>query len=466
VSTVRRPSRVLLLVLPAVVAAAAVVLATLLFGERTGLVVARGARYAAIGGATGLLGVLLAVWSPLRTGGALPAAADDAFVGAAGRALRALAVLGMVASASALGLQAAQGSPGGPSLDALGEVLATRAGGWYGVGLVAFVALAALAVRAVHERAGLRGRAFAAAAGLVAVLVLAPVLGGHAVASDPAWALVPIGVLHVAAMGAWVGGLVALVVVLPRASAALPDDAARTRLLAGVTLRFSPVAIVSVAVLTVAGTALALLHLTTLYDLTDTAYGRAILVKVVLLLAVISVAVLQREFLVPRLQRLVDGSGTDAEPAPEATPGHVRLAMRSELALLLAVLVTTGALAGTTPPKSLSDGPVTAAVQAGAQRAALVVDPARRGPNGMRLTVRGRDGRPAAGVRLVRARAVPPGRSGGSDVPVDVAFVARGAGRWAAAGVPLGTAGGWTVEIVLRPPGDAETTARLAVRVR
>ncbi|MGX6448003.1 hypothetical protein ACVU7I_08055, partial [Patulibacter sp. S7RM1-6] len=62
--------------------------------------------------------------------------------------------------------------------------------------------------------------------------------------------------------------------------------------------------------------------------------------------------------------------------------------------------------------------------------------------------------------------AVPPGRAGGSDVPVDVPFAPTGPGRWSAAAVPLGTGGRWTVEIALQVAGAGRVAVDLPVRVR
>ena len=534
-------------------------------GIGTALSVARAVRYLGIGGATGLLVLVLVVWAPLRARGTAPADADEAFTRAAGRTLRAAAVVGLTGSLAALVLQAAVagGTGVGDALrpSVLADVAGTRTGGWFLVSAVAFAALAAVAGRAVRPvggvlrpagtggmpvdadprptssspgpadagpgpaDAGLRladagprpdgvdgpasrrpGRASLVAIALVALLVVAPAVGGHAAASSPAWALVPIQIVHVAGMGTWLGGLAALLLVLPRATRTRPAGRERHALLAAVLLRFSPVALGSVAVLTLAGTGLALLHLTSLYDLTDTAYGRAIFAKVALLVGAIWVAVIQREYLLPRLRRLADGeepapptgtvapgtagtavvdpaapdraapaapdAGTAApdgmvRSAPSAATGrHVRLALRAEVLLLVAVLAATGALAGYPPPKSLDAGPVSVTRQAGSAELQLTVDPARVGRNVMHLYAFGRDGQALRGATDLKVRAVPPGRSGGSDVPVDVPFIVSGPGHWTAAAVPLGTRGGWTMKVSFRTSPFDAVEADLPVRVR
>jgi copper transport protein len=448
-------------------------------GTGTALSAARVVRYLGIGGVVGLLVLALVVWAPLRARGTATAEADEAFSRSAVRALRGAALVGLVGALLALVLQGAEAGPtgfgGALRPGTLGDAAGTRAGAWFLVTAVAFALVAGLAGRVVRG-AGAWPRPLAVV--LAGLLVVAPALGGHAWASSPAWALVPIQAVHVAGMGAWLGGLAGLLLVLPRATRTLPAGRARHALLAAVLLRFSPVALGAVAVLTAAGTGLALLHLTTLYDLTDTAYGRAILVKVALLVGAIGVAVLQREYLLPRLRRLADGeppADPDATeprdgmlPAPPspATGRHVRSALRAEVVLLVLVLCATGALAGYDPPKDLDAGPVSVARRAGAGEVRLTVAPARTGRNAMDLRALGRDGRPLTGVRGITARAVPPGKAGGSDVPVDVAFVPAGPGRWSAAAVPLGTRGGWTVEVTLRTSASGRASASLPVRVR
>ena len=85
------------------------------------------------------------------------------------------------------------------------------------------------------------------AVGCALVLLAFPTLAGHALDRDqPHWLSVPDDLAHVAAAAVWLGGLVSLVLVLPRATA---DPAKRT----AVVRRFSTAALASVCVICVSG---------------------------------------------------------------------------------------------------------------------------------------------------------------------------------------------------------------------
>lgn len=458
-------------------------------GIGTALSIARAVRYLGIGGVCGLLVLLLVVWRPLRRAGRVPDPAAEPFARAAGRLLRGAALVGALGAVAALVLQTANagGTGIGDALRSgpLGDVLGTRTGAWFALSAVAFALLAGAAGRLARATGG-----WLPIVGVVllALLVVAPAIGGHAAASSPSAVLIPVEIVHVAGMGSWVGGLLALLLVLPRATRALSAGSPRTALLAAVLMRFSPVALVSVAALTAAGTTLAIFQLTTLYDLTDTAYGRAILIKASLLTVAIGVAVAQRELLLPRLRRLAAGNealaegeqpdapataiagGAETPPAAGQTPAsnaaatgrHVRTALRAELALLVAVLITTGALAGYAPPKAQTSGPASVTRDVGDLEVQLVVDPARRGPNALHLYVLDRRGQPLRQVAELRVRALPPNRGTPIDVPARVA----GPGHWVAPAVPLATRGSWRISVELRRSAFDQQELELPVRVR
>jgi len=103
-------------------------------------------------------------------------------------------------------------------------------------------------------------------------IAIAPALAGHASVQQPVAVLLPLDVAHVLAMSAWIGGLVLALVALPAATRVLaPAD--RTRLLAANVLRFSPIALVCVAVLLVTGTIQAIEHIATWGQLLHTGFA-------------------------------------------------------------------------------------------------------------------------------------------------------------------------------------------------
>ena len=124
-------------------------------------------------------------------------------------------------------------------------------------------------------------------------LLLEPALSGHGSTQSPVALLFPTNVLHVAAVSAWFGGLVALVLVVSRATRELePPD--RSRLLAAVLARFSQLALIAVVVILASGLIQAYVLVRHPHALLDTAYGRAVLIKFCLLLVLIGVGAYNR----------------------------------------------------------------------------------------------------------------------------------------------------------------------------
>jgi copper transport protein len=122
--------------------------------------------------------------------------------------------------------------------------------------------------------------------GIVLVLGAAVALvdgeAAHAVGTRPVWFGLGINTLHEAAMGLWVGALLGLLSVWR-----LPRVTVRHREL---TTRAARIAVVSLAVLITTGTVMVLQHLTGLRDLTATAYGRTLAVKLSVLVAIVVLA--------------------------------------------------------------------------------------------------------------------------------------------------------------------------------
>ena len=332
--------------------------------------VVRFVNYAAIALALGGLAFLIAIWLPALSGVAGAGSEWGAAAGAFERRARWLLVGAVVAGvvSGLLGIVFQGATAAGISLaDALDpgivrEVLDTRFGRVWMARIIAWVVLGgAIAVYASGgfrpalrpARLGATGLAGARAPAAWQVALLAvpaafiaitPALGGHASTQSPSAALIPLDVAHVVAMSLWTGGLAMLLFVLPAATRRLePPD--RSRLLAAVLVRFSPLALACVIVLLATGVAQSWIHIGAPGEVLGTAFGKAALIKFGLLLVLIGLGAVNRQRVVPRLRRIAAGG----DP-PGAAGRLLRRTLRAEVALLAVVLAVTAALVNFAPP--------------------------------------------------------------------------------------------------------------------
>lgn len=456
--------------------------------------VARGVQFGAIAVAVGALLFLLLVWRA-ALGRALPGAAERSVAAAAFlRRLRLVVTVAAVAGAlSALLGIAAQGAEaaGLPAIDGfrpsiLRETLQTRFGTVWGIGALAWLALGGLAWatvrpqgRAARDGAARPAPGAAATAGgpeargdappglplaawLLALpaawLVLLPGLGGHAAAQAPVALLLPANVVHVAAMALWAGGLAVLLLALPAATRTLSAPADRSRLLAATLARFSPLALGAVIVIVASGVVQSLKLLDLPEDLLDSGFGRAVLVKVALLLGLIALGAWQRRRALPRLRALADGG-----EAPGGAGVLLRRALRTEVVLLVGVLAATAALAASSPATTRQAGPFDQTTEIGPYQLQVTVDPARVGANAVHLyVIDPADGAPFGGAREVRLSATEPDKGIG---PVTEVPDLAGPGHWTLAAMPFGVAGTWEVRVAVRVSDfdEYETTVEVPI---
>jgi putative copper export protein/mono/diheme cytochrome c family protein len=149
--------------------------------------------------------------------------------------------------------------------------------------------------------------------------------------------------LHLLAASAWLGGLLPLAVLL----AAAGRDEIAPAVARAVTLRFSVLGVISVAILLATGTVNGWLLAGSMPALIGTDYGRLLVIKVALFLVMVAIAAVNRLRLTPRLVR----AGKEDDEVTAGRKALRALARNSaiETALGLAILVLVGAL-GTTPP--------------------------------------------------------------------------------------------------------------------
>lgn len=186
-----------------------------------------------------------------------------------------------------------------------------------------------------------------------ALALLSSALAGHAATTDPAALSLVLDWLHLAAMGAWVGGLVTLVAVL-RITLARRDGeteaeraALRWRILARVLPRFSALAAGCVVVLGATGLYSALRNVGAPDQLLTTTYGRALLIKLGLLVVVLAGAGINLLALGPAVARTARG---ERPRASDLWPLLLPL-LRVEAALLAAILGAAGVLTSVAPAR-------------------------------------------------------------------------------------------------------------------
>lgn len=396
----------------------------------------------------GGIAFLLLVSAPALAAGERPWRNAAASVRARLRRLTLVAALaGLAATVLSLPLQiaAAAGIPftDAVSTDDLGELLSTR----YGV--VEVIRAGAFALLIPVVAVGLRGDGAgrdrprvllaAAAAPSVAFLLLAPALAGHASTQEPTWLLFPLDVLHVAAMALWLGGLAALLIALPAATAAI-DPGQRGDLLLAVLRRFSPLALGCVVALALSGTVQAIVEVGSFGALLDTGFGRAVLIKAALLIALIGLGFMNRNRLLPAIAA---GAGR-----PPGTPGRrLRANLRLELLGIAAALVAAAMMTGYAPPSEAAKGPVSGSVTVGSNYLEYTVEPATVGANQLHLYLfDSGDGGQVEPQELTVTASL---RS--KDVgPIELDPREAGPGHFVVQRAAFGIAGDWTIEVTVR----------------
>ncbi len=301
----------------------------------------------------------------------------------------------------------------------------TRAGRWWVIRLVVIGALA-IVIQRRHHLGSLPGRLVGLAAGIGVLGVVGA--GGHGVTGR--W--IPVGyaatIVHLAAMTIWVGGLVVLALGVRRSD------------VVGAANRLSPWALGSVAVLAASGAVNGWRQVGTPGGITESNYGRWLIVKVVLVVIVVAIAAVTR-----RLLR--------HDPSGAAHTGlrseRIRASLIVELAgIVLVVAATSGLVDSPPPPLNPPDNAVATAARD--DRVVRVeLEPAVIGGTVMRVSIELPDG---DAVQLAPA----------DEITVTAALAADGIGPIVIETIPVSpnqvishnanfpVAGVWSVEVAAR----------------
>lgn len=358
-----------------------------------------------------------------------------------GRLLLAAGLTGLLASAAAFPLQGllATGLGLGALLD--GPVLSASADANAGLASAIRAGLwLALLAALLPRRTWARGDTVVVAA-LVAGIVATLPWGGHAGTQEPGAVLVPADVAHVVGAGAWLGGLVCLLVAFwPRGAA--PGDPGT----AAATGAFSRLALASVVLLVVAGTVQAWWYLGSVGALVEGAYGIALLAKIALVAVVVALGARNRRLLL----------------RPGGGGAQLRRIMRAEVGIAVLVLAATVVLVRAAPPVALAALPEERELVLGPMRMQMVAEPARVGSNAFHLYLF--DRRTGAQIDRVDEMLMTldhPGEGLNFRIPVG----RKGPAHYEVLGQPLPAAGRWRIRVEVRV-GDFDLyTARTTIEV-
>ncbi|MEV5344321.1 copper resistance CopC/CopD family protein [Streptomyces achromogenes] len=401
-------------------------------------------------------------------------------------------------------------------LDLLGQVLQTKTGAAL-VSRLLLLAAAALFVAVLfgtytrrEDATEKRDLTFGLAVGGVVVaagLATSWAMAEHASTGLQPGLAMPVDVVHLLAVAAWLGGLTALLTALYRAPAEQPVEAAAVR-------RFSRLAFGSVLALVLTGVYQSWRQLGSWSAFTETRYGQLLLAKIALVAVLVGIAGLSRRWTGRLTDRSADAARrarTDRVPAATTTRGGgaggdagdpadarraaqlarqraavdaarqkrlrdadenrfgLRRSVLAEAGVALVLLAVTTALTQTEPGRTEQEAEATASASAGSGTSAasgaltldmpfdtggadgkgvvrVGLDPARVGGNEMHVYVQRPNGR-AFDVPEVKVSFTLGAQKIGP-LPVNPDHITTG--HWSANGVQLPVAGNWKVAVTVR----------------
>ena len=324
-----------------------------------------------------------------------------------------------------------------------GDVVDIQSGRWWLVRL-AVIGLFALFIPARSFFTSTPGRVEIALAGIAMFAVVAA--GGHAVAGDDVLLGFVSTVVHLGAMALWLGGLLLLVAGVPRSWFWWTAS------------QFSPWALGSVVALAATGSVNAWRQLGSLDGLTGSAYGRWLVIKLLLVAAVVGVAFFSR-----RMSRSDDtdtdtdnaASAADGAAAPVAVgaaaadvqepPVALRRTVVFEVAGIALILMATAGLVNSPPPPSAARTE-SASVVVGDRIVQVELEPAVTGGTEMHVYLSSPSGGLDRADEITVEASLPAADLG----PLDVEVVPAGPNHVIGPLVDLPVAGLWTFEVTAR----------------
>ncbi len=295
------------------------------------------------------------------------------------------------------------------------DVVDTQSGRWW-YARVAAIGLFTLFIplRSLLVSVPARLAVVLAALGVCAVVAA----GGHGVAGDAVPAGFAATTIHLAAMSVWLGGLVLLVAGLPR------------NRFWSTAVRLSPWALGSVVVLALTGSINAWRQLGSISGLTDSSYGRWLVIKLILVVIVVVIAAFSR--------RMARSSTADS-----ADP--LRRTVVFEVAGMALILMATAGLVNSPPPPEAAT-PESASAVVDDRLVQVELEPAVTGGTEMHVYLSS----PSGGLDRADEITVSASLASADLGPLDIDVVPAGPNHVVATDVDLPVAGTWSFEVTAR----------------
>jgi copper transport protein len=240
--------------------------------------------------------------------------------------------------------------------------------------------------------------------------------------------------LHLLANSAWIGGLAALVFVLPTALAPLPSGE-RGQALSAVFRHFARLGVIAVSLLIATGVYSSLVHIRQPGDVPGTPYGLAWVGKLLLVAPLLGLAVVN--------SRLVNSNAIT----------NLLRTTRVETGIGVVVLAIAALLSATPPPQppmlrtELPTQTTTVSADSGEYGVSLSLDPGASGGNGYEVNI-SQNGQPIEQAQVVVQFAIPALDQRTRPLTLDEA----GNGLYVGAGLELERPGEWHALINITPP--------------
>ncbi len=330
----------------------------------------------------------------------------------------------------------------------VGTILDTRWGGRWLLRNLALI-LPAVCVLATVVTGRARNRVVTAAAlvGALAYLALTSSVA-HAAAGEGAFWATSADFVHLLAASVWIGMLAQVVMLFVWARHVEREE--RYAVLSSAMRRFSLIASLSVALLLFTGTVSAVIELEHFSDLLNSGYGRALLIKLLLLVPLLAVGAVNAYVLRPDLEDATEiASLRNRMTILEDLEAQLSKLVRWELGLAIAVLAVVGLLTQTTPTRgsvnsAQSGGKFIANNDSGDIGVTLVVDPNEPGQNNYEVYLTGA----VETVESVRLDFQPQGKPD-QEARLDL-DASNPPTFYVGAGAYLATAGKWQIAVDIR----------------